>query len=470
MSVEGSDARSAHAAGVERLLASYRAIPPDAPVRLAKKTSNLFRARAATDVPGLDVSGLGGVIAVDPGRAPPTSGMCTYEHLVDATLPHGLAPLVVPQLKTITLGGAVTGLGIESTSFRTGLPHESVLEMDILTGSGEIVTASPRGARRPVPRVPELLRHARLRHAPADRPRTGRAVRGAAACALPRVEDLVAAMGASSTPPASTARGWTTSTGSSSPPPSPTWPGTRTAHRVRSATTPASRSTTAPSSTTGRRPRSTGSPSTTTSGAGTRLVLVLPGVRRATTRGSVASGPAATAAAPSTGSSSRSTTASHRRPPRDAQGPAAAGKGGAGHRGADRAHGRVRGLVPGESPSSRSGCARCAARRRIWPLYPLRPGETYVNVGFWSSVPPGPQGAANRLIEGRSPRSMATSRCTPTLLRRVPVRNSTAASPTGPSRSATTPTPDCSTSMRRRCNAMTTSGPTGLTPRTARGP
>ena len=69
--------------------------------------------------------------------------MCTYEDLVAATLPYGLAPLVVPQLKTITLGGAVTGLGIESTSFRSGLPHESVLELDILTGAGEVLTASP---------------------------------------------------------------------------------------------------------------------------------------------------------------------------------------------------------------------------------------------------------------------------------------------------------------------------------------
>jgi FAD/FMN-containing dehydrogenase len=69
--------------------------------------------------------------------------MCTYEDLVAATLPYGLSPFVVPQLKTITLGGAVTGLGIESASFRNGLPHESVLEMDILTGSGEVVTVSP---------------------------------------------------------------------------------------------------------------------------------------------------------------------------------------------------------------------------------------------------------------------------------------------------------------------------------------
>ncbi len=137
----------AHAAGVERLLASFRAIPADAPVRLAKKTSNLFRARSATGAPGLDVSGLGGVISVDPsGRTADVQGMCTYENLVDATLPYGLAPLVVPQLKTITLGGAVTGLGIESTSFRNGLPHESVLEMDVLTPTGEIVTARPDGA------------------------------------------------------------------------------------------------------------------------------------------------------------------------------------------------------------------------------------------------------------------------------------------------------------------------------------
>jgi FAD/FMN-containing dehydrogenase len=128
---------------VDRLLASYRAIPPGATVRLAKPTSNLFRARAKISVKGLDTTGLTGVISVDPeARTADVAGMCTYEDLVAATLPYGLSPLVVPQLKTITLGGAVTGLGIESASFRNGLPHESVLELDILTGAGEVVTAS----------------------------------------------------------------------------------------------------------------------------------------------------------------------------------------------------------------------------------------------------------------------------------------------------------------------------------------
>jgi FAD/FMN-containing dehydrogenase len=112
-------------------------------VRLAKPTSNLFRSRVAAG-PGLDVSGLTGVLQVDPAsRTADVAGMCTYENLVAATLPHGLTPLVVPQLKTITLGGAVSGLGIEAASFRNGLPHESVLELDVLTGAGEIVTVTP---------------------------------------------------------------------------------------------------------------------------------------------------------------------------------------------------------------------------------------------------------------------------------------------------------------------------------------
>lgn len=132
-----------HEAAVARLRASYAALPPGAPVRLAKRTSNLFRPRSQA-VSGLDVSGLDGVLEVDPvARVAQVQGMCTYQRLVDATLPYGLMPLVVPQLRTITLGGAVSGLGIESTSFHNGLPHESVLEMDVLTGRGELVTCRP---------------------------------------------------------------------------------------------------------------------------------------------------------------------------------------------------------------------------------------------------------------------------------------------------------------------------------------
>ncbi|HEX5477206.1 MAG TPA: FAD-binding oxidoreductase, partial [Burkholderiales bacterium] len=69
-------------------------------------------------------------------------GMVTYESLVDACLPHGVMPSVVPQLKTITLGGAVAGVGIESSSHRHGLVHDGVLELEVLLGDGRIVTCT----------------------------------------------------------------------------------------------------------------------------------------------------------------------------------------------------------------------------------------------------------------------------------------------------------------------------------------
>ena len=73
--VAGAD----HGAARERLLAQYAAIPAGAPVRLAKRTSNLFRPRSATATPGLDVSGLDRVLSVDPGarRAASTSRRST---------------------------------------------------------------------------------------------------------------------------------------------------------------------------------------------------------------------------------------------------------------------------------------------------------------------------------------------------------------------------------------------------------
>jgi len=133
-----------HHTAVAALSAQYRALPAGSPVRLAKPTSNLFRFRAPTGAPGLDVSAFGSVLAVDAEAGiAEVGGMTTYEHLVAATLPHGWMPTVTPQLKTITLGGAVAGLGIESTSFRNGLPHEAVLEAEILTGDGRVITARP---------------------------------------------------------------------------------------------------------------------------------------------------------------------------------------------------------------------------------------------------------------------------------------------------------------------------------------
>ena len=113
-------------------------------VSLGKTTSNLFRDRPPLRGRRLDVHDFDHVLAVDSAAGwVDAEGMVPYEALTDACLAQGVMPAVVPQLKSITLGGAVAGVGIEATSFRHGLVHETVLELDVLAGTGEIVRARP---------------------------------------------------------------------------------------------------------------------------------------------------------------------------------------------------------------------------------------------------------------------------------------------------------------------------------------
>lgn len=134
-------APTAHANRVARLQAQLAQAPE---VRLAKRTSNLFRDRVAIRAPRLDVRDFDHVLAVDAAAGwVDAEGMVPYDALADACLAHGVMPAVVPQLKSITLGGAVAGVGIEATSFRHGLVHETVLELEVLTGDGRVITARP---------------------------------------------------------------------------------------------------------------------------------------------------------------------------------------------------------------------------------------------------------------------------------------------------------------------------------------
>lgn len=115
---------------------------------LAKPTSNLFRHRQKVRS-GIDVSMLNQVITVDTANhIAHVEGMTTYETLVKATLAAGFLPTVVPELKSITIGGAVTGVGVESSSFRYGLVHETIAELDILLGDGRVITVSPTNEHR----------------------------------------------------------------------------------------------------------------------------------------------------------------------------------------------------------------------------------------------------------------------------------------------------------------------------------
>jgi FAD/FMN-containing dehydrogenase len=130
-------------------LAGGLAAVSNAPLGLVKQTSNLFRDRSEGGKRRLDLSDFTHVLEVDAAAgAVDTEGLVTYEALVDATLPHGVMPAVVPQLKTITVAGAVAGVGIEATSFRQGLVHDTLLSIDVLLPGGDIVHCTPDNEHR----------------------------------------------------------------------------------------------------------------------------------------------------------------------------------------------------------------------------------------------------------------------------------------------------------------------------------
>jgi hypothetical protein len=92
----------------------------------------------------IDISELNEIIQIDPERR-----ICvaepgvTFVDLVKATLEFGLAPIIVPELKTITIGGAVAGCSLESMSYKYGGFHDTCLEYEVITARGEVLLCAP---------------------------------------------------------------------------------------------------------------------------------------------------------------------------------------------------------------------------------------------------------------------------------------------------------------------------------------
>ena len=92
----------------------------------------------------IDVSDFNEILSIDTGNliCEAEPGV-TFIDLVKATLKHGLVPIIVPELKTITIGGAVAGCSIESMSYKYGGFHDTCLEYEIITATGEVLTCTP---------------------------------------------------------------------------------------------------------------------------------------------------------------------------------------------------------------------------------------------------------------------------------------------------------------------------------------
>ena len=97
----------------------------------------------------IDLSDLNEIISIDVRQK-----ICiaepgvTFVDLVKATLRFNLVPIVVPELKTITIGGAVAGCSLESMSYKYGGFHDACLEYEVITALGKILICTPRNKHR----------------------------------------------------------------------------------------------------------------------------------------------------------------------------------------------------------------------------------------------------------------------------------------------------------------------------------
>lgn len=92
---------------------------------------------------GVDVSQLTSILHIDAAeKTVKVESGVSYLTLCRETLKYGLLPLVVPEFKSITVGGAIQGIGIESSSWANGAVDESVLDATLVLGNGEVRKAS----------------------------------------------------------------------------------------------------------------------------------------------------------------------------------------------------------------------------------------------------------------------------------------------------------------------------------------
>jgi FAD/FMN-containing dehydrogenase len=152
VAVECQPAIDRHTAKVERIVAQLNARRGVRPLSLRKKTVS-HQVPKAHDLrhrdDKIDVGELTEILSIDPVRriCVAESGV-TFIDLVRATLEHGLVPVVVPELATITIGGAVSGCSIESMSFARGGFHDTCLEYEVITATGEILSCTPHDEHR----------------------------------------------------------------------------------------------------------------------------------------------------------------------------------------------------------------------------------------------------------------------------------------------------------------------------------
>ncbi|EPS70139.1 hypothetical protein M569_04624, partial [Genlisea aurea] len=92
----------------------------------------------------VDMASLGSPISVDAsGGYVDVGGDRTWDEVLRAAVREGVAPGSWTDYLHLSVGGTLSNGGISGQSFRYGPQISNVLEMDVITGNGELVTCSP---------------------------------------------------------------------------------------------------------------------------------------------------------------------------------------------------------------------------------------------------------------------------------------------------------------------------------------
>ena len=99
--------------------------------------------QSLSDLIVLDMSSLNGVTEVDPGKGSATcqSGL-KWRDLVQHLAPQRLSPPVLTNNLDVTIGGTLSTGGLGVASWRHGTQADNCLELEVVTGEGEIVHCS----------------------------------------------------------------------------------------------------------------------------------------------------------------------------------------------------------------------------------------------------------------------------------------------------------------------------------------
>jgi delta24-sterol reductase len=132
-----------HQKKVEELQKSFQKVLPPFSLKL-KGQSNTTRAKNYNkNLPKLDISHFDKALKIDlENKTITVEPRITFENLLKITMKFDLIPLVVPEFKGITVGGAILGACAESSSFKEGLFSDTCLEYEILNGNAEVVEIS----------------------------------------------------------------------------------------------------------------------------------------------------------------------------------------------------------------------------------------------------------------------------------------------------------------------------------------